>query len=135
MYVEDRGSVDASQQAQYTSNNKSTTLVEGNLRLQVPPGPSPLRGPGGVPGECGFVKPSRSQSEWLIREHGAFEINREELGFGPKDQICHQEVWLPRKHVNVRLVNRAREPLFHKRDQSRQPTKKSRSWNPCERMC
>ena len=43
---------------------------------------------------CSFVKPPKSQSEWIIRKHGAFGINREELGLRPKDQPCHHEVWV-----------------------------------------
>ena len=45
----------------------------------MPPGPTPFCAvPEGVPSEwtdvCGFVKPPRSQSEWLVRKHGVFEI-------------------------------------------------------------
>ena len=83
---------------------------------------------------CGFVKPPKSQSKRLMRKHGAFEINREVLGLRPKDQTCHHEVWAHLSHVNARLVDRARQSASHKRDQSRQLTKKSRSWNPYERM-
>ena len=83
---------------------------------------------------CGFVKPHKSQSEWLIRNHGAFEINREELRLRPKDQTCHHEVWVHVRHVNARLVDQARASLFRKQCQSRQPSKKRSSWNPYEKM-
>ena len=56
-------------------------------KLIVPPGPTP-QWPGGIPSECtavfGFVKPPKSQSEWLIRRHGAFEINRQDSGMSSK---------------------------------------------------
>ena len=43
--------------------------------------------PGGIPSErtdlCGFVKPPNSHVEWLILKHGAFKINREDLGLSP----------------------------------------------------
>ena len=55
-----------------------------NAKLLVPSGFSPLWGLGGLPNEltdvCGFVKPHKSQTDWLIRRHGASENDREELG-------------------------------------------------------
>ena len=49
-----------------------------NTCLRIPPGPTPLWGPGDVPGEwadvCGIVKPPGSENEWQIRMHGAFTI-------------------------------------------------------------
>ena len=47
-----------------------------NKSLPVPPGPTPLWRPGGVPGEwsdvCGFLKPPGSEREWQVRMHGTF---------------------------------------------------------------
>ena len=55
--------------------------IEGALAnkiLPIPHGPTPLWGPGGVPGEwtdeCGFTKSPNTDNEWQIRGHGAFEI-------------------------------------------------------------
>ena len=49
-----------------------------NPNLPMPPGPTPLWGPGGVPGEwsfvCGFLKPLGSENEWQVRVRGAFTI-------------------------------------------------------------
>ena len=45
---------------------------------------------GGIQSEwtdvCGFVKPPKFQTEWLVRKHGAFEVDREELGL--RDARC-----------------------------------------------
>ena len=64
----------------------------------MPRGPTPLWGPGAVPGEWtdvrGFVKPPDSCDKWKVRLHGAFTVPRETLGIGPKDQSCHHEVRL-----------------------------------------
>ena len=38
-------------------------------------------------------KPPNSQSESLSRKHGAFKVNRQDLGLSPKDQTCHHEVF------------------------------------------
>ena len=39
---------------------------------------------GGIPSDwsdvCDFIKPPKSQTEWLIRKHGAFKTDREESG-------------------------------------------------------
>ena len=52
--------------------------------------PTPLWGPGTVPGEwtdvCGFVKPAKSHDVWKIRPP------RETLGRRQRDQSCHHEV-------------------------------------------
>ena len=41
--------------------------------------PTPSLGLGGIPSEwtdaCGFVKLPNSHAEWIIRKHGAFEID------------------------------------------------------------
>ena len=82
-----------------------------NTDLPVPPGPTPLWRPGGVPGDwsdvCGFLKPPGSESEWQVRMHGAFTIPNSTLGLKEKDQSCHHEVWVHTLHVNARLVDRA----------------------------
>ena len=122
-------------------NSSSTVHSRRRSRTrssQCHPAPHPC-GARGVPGEwtdvCGFVKPPRSQSERLTRKHGAFEINRQVIGLSLKDQTYHYEVRIHLCHVSARSVDRTRESKNHKRDVSRQPTKKSRSWNPCETMC
>ena len=44
-----------------------------NTSLPVPPGPTPLRKPGGVPGTWsdvwGFLKPPGSETDWQVRMH------------------------------------------------------------------
>ena len=59
----------------------------------IPPGPTPLWGPGGVPGEwadvCGLLKPLGSETEWEVRMDGAFTIPFGTLSFKEKDQSCH----------------------------------------------
>ena len=108
----------------------------GNTNLPIPHGSSPLWGPGGVPGEwadvCGFIKPPNTDSEWHIRGHGAFEINRDVLGIRPTDQSCHHEVWIHLSHVNARLIdqNRTRNALRSAQDR-RQGKKRS---NPYDHM-
>ena len=65
---------------------RDSTVVKAfaNTNLPIPPGPTPLWGPRGVPGEwadvCGFIKPPGSETEWHLRMHGAFEIPHETLG-------------------------------------------------------
>ena len=85
------------------------TQVSSTVRLRRSRTPSSQCHPAphrcGVPGEwsdvCGFVKPPRSRSEWPIRKHEAFEINRQELELTPKDQSCHYEVWMRLSHVSA----------------------------------
>ena len=66
--------------------------------LPIPPGPTPLWGPGCVPGEwadvCWFIKPPGSEKEWHIRMHGAFTIPFDTLGIKRTDLSCHHEVWI-----------------------------------------
>ena len=49
--------------------------------LPMPPGPTPLWGPGAVLGTwadvCGFLKPPDSNKRWRVRQHGAFPIHHE----------------------------------------------------------
>ena len=77
-----------------------------NTNLPLPPGPTPLWGAGGGPGEwsdvCGFFKPPGSENEWQVRVHGAFTIPHSTLGLKEKDQSCHHEVW-------IHLLSRQRE--------------------------
>ena len=96
--------------------NALLSIIEGAFAdsdLPRPPGPTPLWGPGGVPGEradvCGFSQVSRllwkmestsgvgcgqvPTERWKVRR-GAFSIPHDTLGLRPKDQSCHHEVWL-----------------------------------------
>ena len=99
-----------------------------NAKLPVPPATTPLWRSGGIPSEwtdvCGFVKPPKSQSGWLIRKYGASEIIGRYLGLSSEDLTCHHEVWIHLSHVSAPLVERSREPRHRKRDLSRQPVKK-----------
>ena len=61
-------------------NNGTTALLRKPLparTYQFHRAPTPLWGPGGVPGEwtdvCGFIKPPGFETEWHIR-NGVFEI-------------------------------------------------------------
>ena len=98
-----------------------------NMNLPIPPGPAPLWGPRGVPGEwadmSGFIRPPGSETEWHIRMHGAFEIPHGRLGIKVTDQSCHHEVWIHPLHViNARLIDRTsrdgkyRRPSVRKRN-------------------
>ena len=58
---------------------------------------------------CRFVKPPNSQTEWLIREHGASEIDRDVLGLLSKDPRSHCETWIHLSHVSTPIIQRERE--------------------------
>ena len=76
-----------------------------NARLPVPPGPHHCgRRPRGIPSEWTRVwvcQAANSQSEWLTRKHGAFEINQQDLGLSPKDQTSHHKTWIHTSHVST----------------------------------
>ena len=95
-----------------------------------------LWGPGGVVGEwgnvCGFIEPPNADSEWHIRGHGAFEINRDVLGVRPTDQSCHHEVWMHLSHVNARLVDQYFTRNALRSEQDRRQGKKR--GNPYDHM-
>ena len=90
-----------------SEQRRNSTIQEAfaNTNLPIPPGPTPLFGPGGVPVEwadvCGFIKPPGSETEWHIRMHGAFEIPHETLGIKLTDQSCHHEVSSPARQRTV----------------------------------
>ena len=66
--------------------------------LPMPRGPTPLWGPGAVPGMwadvCGFLKRPDSDERWKVRQHGALSIPHEAPGIRQTDQSCHHEVRL-----------------------------------------
>ena len=81
------------------SDARSISSIEEafvNSSLPLPPGPTPLWGPEGVPGEWsdvyGFLKPLGSEDEWQVRMHGGFTIPYGMLGLKETDQSCHHEV-------------------------------------------
>ena len=83
------------------TGNGNLSIIEeafADSDLPMPPGPTPLLGPGAVPGDwadvCGFLKPPDSYERWKVRLHGALSILHDTLGLRPKDQSCHHEVWL-----------------------------------------
>ena len=83
------------------TNANNIRIIEeafADCDLPMPSGPTPLWGPGAVPGTwsdvCGFLKPPDSNERWTVRQHGAFPILHEALGIRPTDQSCHHEVWL-----------------------------------------
>ena len=66
--------------------------------LPMPPGRTPLCGPGSIPDMwadvCGFLKPPGSQRFGKVNKRGAFSIPQKTLGLRPNDQSCHHEKWL-----------------------------------------
>ena len=88
--------------------NNISTIEEAfaDCALPTPPGPTPLWGPGSIPGcwadVCGFLKPPESDKYWKVRLHGAFSIPHETLGLRPTDQSCHHETWLHLDFVDWR---------------------------------
>ena len=108
------------------SDSRITSSVQEafvGANLPLPPGPTPLWGPGGVPGEwsdvCGFLKPPGSEDDWQIRSPVAFTIPYSTLGLKEKDQSCHHEAWIHLLHVNARLVDRVSRDGKHRRPLSR----------------
>ena len=75
-------------------------------------GPTPLWGPGAIPGEwtdvCGFIVLPNSHELWKVRLHGAFTMPREILGLSQRDQSCHHEVWLHLEFVGDRYAHGSR---------------------------
>ena len=77
------------------SRNNISTIDEAFTDCALPPGPTPLWGPGSIPNNwakvCGFLKPQGSDRYWKVRMHGAFSIPRKTLGLRPTGQSCHHE--------------------------------------------
>ena len=81
-----------------TSATSPCLIEEAFADLPMPPGRTPLWGPGPVRATwsvvCGFLKPPYSNERWRVRQHGAFPIPHEALGIRQTDQSCHHEIWL-----------------------------------------
>ena len=92
------------------NRNNISTIEEAfaDCALPMPPGPTPLWGPGSIPGNwadvCGFRKPPASDRHWKVRLCGAFSIPRDGLGLRPTDQSCHHEAWLHLDSVGQRIL-------------------------------
>ena len=62
------------------NRNNISTIEEAfaDCALPMPPGPTPLWGPGSIPGNwadvCGFLKPPESDRHWKVRFYGAFSF-------------------------------------------------------------
>ena len=101
------------------NRNNSSTVEEAfaDCALPMPPGPTPLWGPGSIPGNwdevCGFLKPPESDRHWKVRLHGAFSIPHEALGLRSTDQSCHHEAWL---HLDF-VEGRDEQPQREEHDQ------------------
>ena len=71
------------------NNRQSTSIIE-----PMPLGPTPLWGPGAVPGDwadvCGFLKAPDSFERWKVRQNGAFSI--------------HPLPWASVKRIEVAIV-------------------------------
>ena len=93
-------------------NSNSISIIEeafADCALPMPPGPTPLCGPGAVPGKWadvyGFLNSPDFDGQWKVRQHGAFSIPHEALGIRPTDQSCHHEVCLHLGFVERRSVS------------------------------
>ena len=88
------------------NRNNISTIDEAfaDCALPTPPGPTPLWGPGAVPGNwadvCGFLTPPESDRYWKVRLHGTFSIPHKTQGLRPTDQSCHHETWLHLEFVD-----------------------------------
>ena len=97
------------------NRNNISTIEEAfaDCTLPMPPGPTPLRGPGSILGNwaevCGFLKLPESDQHWKVRLHGAFTIPRDVLGLRPNDRSCHHETWLHLDFVDWQVVQPQRE--------------------------
>ena len=60
-------------------------------------------------GQCRVIEPPDSYERWKVHQHGAFSIPPDTLGFRPKDQSCHHEMWLQLALVNHHGDNEPRE--------------------------
>ena len=113
------------------NRNNISTIEEAfaDCALPMPPGPTPLWGPGSIPGKwadgSGFLKPPESDRHWKGRLHGAFFFPHEALGIRPTDQSCHHETWLHldfvgwrdehphREKHDRRILLKERSALYH----------------------
>ena len=80
------------------TTNANISIIEeafADCDLPMPHGPTPLWGPGAVPGTwsnvCGFFSSLRTQM--CVGEYGNM-VPHEALGIRQTDQSCHHEVWL-----------------------------------------
>ena len=90
-----------------SNRNNISTIEEpfADCALPTPPGPTPLLGPGSIPG-CwadvyGFLKPPESDQHWKVRLRGAFSIPHKAPGLRPTDQ-SHHETWRHLEFVDWR---------------------------------
>ena len=103
-----------------TTSASTLSIIEEpfvDCDLLLPPGSTPLWGPGAVPGTwsdvCGFLEPPESDRHWKVRQHGAFPFPHDALGIRQTDQSCHHEVWL---HLD--FVERRGSQSHHEKTQS-----------------
>ena len=73
-----------------TTSASTLSIIEeafADCDLPLPPGPTPLWGPGAVldqwADDCGFLNFADSDGKWKVRQHGAFSITHEVLGIRP----------------------------------------------------
>ena len=114
--------------AQQMDNTLGEALKNGTLSV---PDSSPLWGLGGIPSEstdvCCGLSSHPSLSEWLIRKHGAFEIDRQESGTSTKDQTSHDETWIHLSHASTLSVERESQQRQRTWDHSRHGRRRCRS--------
>ena len=105
-----------------TSGNPhpTSTLEEAfaDTDFPMPPGPTPVWGPGVIPGEwadvSGFIVHPNSHYLWKVRLNEAFTIPRDILGLSQTDQSCHHEVWLYLDLAGDRYVHGSRRNHDHR---------------------
>ena len=92
------------------NRNNISTIEEAfaDCALPMSPSPTPLWGPGSVPGNwadvCRFLKPLESDRQWKVRLHGALSFLRDVLG-------CHREACLHLDCVEWHDIQLQREKL------------------------
>ena len=133
-----------------SEQRRNSTIEEAfaNTNLPIPPGPTPLFGPGGVPVEwadvCGFMKPPGSETEWHIRMHGAFVMKLSASNLQTRAATTKYHLL----HVNARLVDRTsrdgeyRRPTVRKRNSPYDQRQRKEAilmatcdHSPVQRMC
>ena len=104
-----------------SDNSNNVSIIEegfADCALPMPPGPTPLWGPGSILGNwadvCGFLKPTASDRQVKVRLHGAFSFPRDVLGLHPNDQSCHHEAWLHLDFVGWHDIQLQREKSCHR---------------------
>ena len=90
------------------TNTGNLSIIEeafADTDLPMPPGPTPLWGPGGSARY--LVRRLRFSRAQKVRQRGACSVPHEALGVRPKDRSCHREVW---RHLDFVEHHSSNEP-------------------------